>query len=150
MDKKYELTENTKIIDNITICQIRALRDFGVVKKGDLGGYIESEINLCHKGNAWIYCNAEVFGEARVYGDAWVLDNTEVYGNARVYGDAVVCGDAEVYDKARVFGEARVYGEAIVCGEAWVYSEAIVCGEAVVRDNARVYGDVNNKGGNNG
>lgn len=38
MNKKYELTANTKIIDSITMYQIKALRDFGDINKGDLVG----------------------------------------------------------------------------------------------------------------
>lgn len=47
-DKKYELAkEDTKTFtDGGTIYRIRALKDFGDVKAGDLGGYIEKEENL--------------------------------------------------------------------------------------------------------
>ncbi|MBQ3472255.1 MAG: hypothetical protein IJH17_07880, partial [Clostridia bacterium] len=59
--------------------------------------------------------DAEVCGDAEVYGDA------KVYGNAEVYGDAEVCGNAKVYGDAEVCGNAKVYGDAEVCGNAWVY-----------------------------
>jgi len=35
--KKYELTKESKIVNGITLFRIKALRDFGNVKKGDLG-----------------------------------------------------------------------------------------------------------------
>jgi len=35
--------------------RIRALKDFGDVKKGDIGGYIQSKSNLSQEGNVWIY-----------------------------------------------------------------------------------------------
>ena len=95
--KKYELTDDTIQTCGKTLHRIKALRDFGNVKAGDLGGYIESESNLSHDGEAWVY------GNARVYGEAWVCDDARVYGNAwvscdaRVYGDAWVCDDAKVY-----------------------------------------------------
>ena len=73
-----------KVFGDITLRRIVALRDFGDVKAGDKGGWIEKEENLSQDGDAWIY------GNARVYGDAWVC------GDARVYGDARVCGDAHV------------------------------------------------------
>ena len=84
---KYEFTGETKkvgLFGNIIVRRIRATIAFGVVKAGDLGGWIEKEENLSQEGDAW------VCGDARVYGNAWV------YGNARVYGDARVCGDAWV------------------------------------------------------
>ena len=80
MDKKYELLLEDKIeYKRKTLYRIRALRDFSNVKAGDIGGYIESEKNLSHNGNCWIYDNAWVFGDAKVY------DNARVYGSAKVY-----------------------------------------------------------------
>ena len=62
--KKYRLTEETTKVGNRTLYRIQALRDFGNVKEGDIGGYIESEKNLSQDGSAW------VSGDAWVYGDA--------------------------------------------------------------------------------
>ena len=85
--KKYELL-NKDIIElgGITLFRIKALISFGNVKKGELGGYVEKEDNLCHSGNAWVTENARVTGNARVYGSA------KVTGNAKVTGDAEVTG----------------------------------------------------------
>lgn len=147
MEKKYRLLENdTKVVGGRTLYRIEALKDFANVKKGDKGGYIESEDNLSHIGNCWVY------GEAYVYGDACVYDNAEVSGYAYVYGNALVHGSACVADNARVFGyaevygNAKVYGDARVCGNAHVYDNACVDGHACVNghacvaDKARVYG----------
>ena len=87
MLKKYELTEQHP--DTGLYC-IKALRDFGNVAKGDIGGWIEGEKNLSHEGYAWVYGDAWVYGNARVSGNARVYGDAEVSGNARVYGDAWV------------------------------------------------------------
>lgn len=58
--KKYRLTEETTKVGNRTLYRIQALRDFGNVKEGDIGGYIESEKNLSQDGNAWVYGNADI------------------------------------------------------------------------------------------
>ena len=50
--KKYRLTEETTKVGNRTLYRIQALRDFGNVTKGDIGGYIEAEKNLIQDGNA--------------------------------------------------------------------------------------------------
>ena len=65
--KKYELTEETVTVYGKTLYRIRAVRDFGSVKTGDLGGYIEKEENLSHSGNAWVSGNAKVSGNAEVF-----------------------------------------------------------------------------------
>ena len=118
--KKYELTEETVTVYGKTLYRIRAVRDFGSVKTGEFGGYIEKEENLSHFGNAWVYGNAKVYGDARVSGDARVFDNAWVYGEARV------SGNAWAYGEVQVAGNAWIYGDARVSGNAWVYGNAEV------------------------
>lgn len=63
--KKFELT--TKSITNEAgkkLFRIKALIDFGDVKAGELGGYVEKEGNVSQDDNAW------VSGDARVYDNA--------------------------------------------------------------------------------
>lgn len=74
--KKYEFTDETKKSCGKILHRIRAVRSFNGVKKGQLGGFIESENNPSHDGNAWICSNAEVYGNVRVYGDI-LVGNTE-------------------------------------------------------------------------
>lgn len=53
--KKYEILYDQSIeINGRKLYRIRALCDFGAVKAGDIGGYVESESNLIHEGNAWV------------------------------------------------------------------------------------------------
>ena len=139
--KKYELTNETIQIEGKKLYRIKALIDFGDVKAGDLGGFIEKESNLSHLGNAWIYddamvCgNAKVRGNAEVYGNAWIYDDAEVCDDAKVYGNAEVYGNVWIYDDAMVCGNAEVYGNAMVYGNARVYGNAVVCGNARVCDD---------------
>ena len=141
MEKKYKLTDETIKLNGVTLYRIEALKDFGEIKKGDKGGFIESENNLAHEGNAWVSDNA------RVYGDACVFDNAQVYGNAfvsgyaQVYGNAFVYGNAWASDNARLCGYAWVSDNARVYGDANVCDDSSVFGNALVYDNARVYGD---------
>ena len=46
MEKKYKLTDETITFGFKTLHRIEALRSFGNVRKGDKGGFIESEDNL--------------------------------------------------------------------------------------------------------
>ena len=68
--KKYELTDETIDVSGTTLHRIKALKDFGNVKKGELGGYVESERNLSQEGNCWVCGNAKVCGNAEVCGNA--------------------------------------------------------------------------------
>lgn len=145
--KKYEITDEKMKIDNVIVHRIRALRDFAGVKQGDLGGFIESENNLTHNGNAWVMNEARVFGRARVWGNAQVLDHAVVCDCALIANDAVVSGNAHVSGEARVSGRARVSGGARVSNTAWamgdthVFGDAWVIGNARIADHAQVSGD---------
>ena len=87
--KKYKLTDETTDVLGITLHRVKALKDFDDVKKGELGGYVESERNLSQAGNARVYGNTRVYDNACVYGNAWVYDN------AKVCGDAMICSDTD-------------------------------------------------------
>ena len=153
MEKKYKLTDETINLNGATLYRIEALKDFGEIKKGDKGGFIESENNLAHEGNAWVSDNARVYGDAcvfdnaQVYGNAFVSGYAQVYGNAFVYGNAWasdnarLCGYAWVSDNARVYGDANVCDDSSVFGSACVYDNARVYGDALVRGYACVCGD---------
>ena len=70
-DKKYELLKDDyKEVYGIKLYRIRALKDFGDVKKGHVGGYIEKEENLSQINNCWVDGEAKVYGKAEVCGEA--------------------------------------------------------------------------------
>lgn len=96
--KKYELTEEKITINvNQTLYRIKALRDFGSVKAGDLGGFVESEKNLSHDGDCWICDGAKVYEDAKVFGSAII------FNFAIISGSVSVCGYAKVFGSARIF-----------------------------------------------
>ena len=141
MSKKYKLTDETINLNGVTLYRIEALKYFGEIKKGDKGGFIESENNLAHEGDAWVSDNAHVYGDACVFDNAQVYGNAFVSGYAQVYGDAFVYGNAWLYDNTRVCGYARVADNARVYGDANVCDDSSIFGSALVYDNAHVYGD---------
>lgn len=100
MNKKYELLKDNYITlyNGTKLYRISSLKDFSDVKKGDIGGFIESEDNLSQEGNCW------------VYNDAIVMDNAEVYNNARIYGNVYITGNAKVYGVAVIRGNSRIFG----------------------------------------
>jgi carbonic anhydrase/acetyltransferase-like protein (isoleucine patch superfamily) len=138
--KKYELTTETLQLAGLTLHRIKAVKNFGSVKAGELGGWIESEENLSQADNAWVYNNAKVFDKARVYGDAAVSDDARVYNYATIYDNARVYNYATIYDNARVYDNAEVSEYAEVCKNAKVCGYAKVCDNAQIFDYAKVYG----------
>ena len=143
---KYTLTSNTKVVDDVTLYQIQALRDFAYTKAGDLGGYVETESNLDQQGVCWVSGNAYAYGNAHVFGNARVFDNARVYGNAQVSGNAHISGCAQVSGNAQVYDNARVFDQmSIVFGSCNVdlanIRDSIRCqtGLAVVNDVVLCY-----------
>lgn len=118
MQKKYEfLTNDCVLAGSRRLYRIRAVRDFGGVRRGELGGYIESEQHLCHDGESWVHDVAQVYGP-----------NARVGGNAHIKGEAWVLGqvdgDAEICDLVVISEHAHVGGRTVVCGDEVVRGEA--------------------------
>lgn len=104
--KKYKFTGETKEIFTLSrfviLHRICAVSEFGTVKAGDLGGWIEREENLSHDGLAWVCNNATVSNNAIVCGNAIVRDNAWVSNNAIVCGNVCVRTNARICDNAMV------------------------------------------------
>ena len=146
MEKKYELLKDDSMInrfftdgENTILYRIKALRDFGNVKAGDLGGYIQSEDNLSHEGTCWVYDEAKVWDHAIIRDRTRVHDEAYVYGNAKVYDDAYICNNARIYDEVELHGCIKVCDAVRICGFAKVYGFVALYDHSVVCDNARVY-----------
>ena len=152
-EKKYKLTDEFVTMGYRKLYRIEALKDFSNVKKGDKGGFVESENNLSQKGNCWIHNDAKVYGDAviadnaKVYGYAWVFENAEIYGNAKVYENVEIYGNAKVWNNSMIYGKAKIYGDANIFGNAKVkenaevYGNANVCGNVLIYGEAKIYGD---------
>ena len=136
MSKKYELVKNDYIKhEGRTLYRIKALKDFGNVKTSDLGGYIQSEDNLSHKGDCWVYDNAKVFNSAKIHDNAIIFENAQVYDEAEVFGSARIYGNAKIYDEAGIFDNATVFENARVCNNARIKYIARVYGDAKIEED---------------
>lgn len=155
MEKKYEILKDQAITMNgSTIYRIKALKNFGDVEAGDMGGFVESEDNLSHEGPCWIYGDAMVYHKAKVkdnaivrnyvhvFNNARVMENAIVEGHARVSDDSTVFGNARVKDNANVFGRGIIHGFAIVQDNATVFEQARIRGETIIKDYAQVSGHI--------
>jgi carbonic anhydrase/acetyltransferase-like protein (isoleucine patch superfamily) len=140
IDKKYKLGE-AKLFTGRIFFRIIALKEFSDVSIGDIGGWIQTENNLSHYDNAWVYNEAHVSDNATILGNAKILDNARIYGNAKIYCDAIIYDNAEIggntviYNNAQVYQNARVYSNAEIGDNVQVYKNALV------NSNAQLYGD---------
>ena len=76
---KFKLTKESKeLLCGTKVYRIELLIDTLWGKKGDKGGFVESENNLSQSGDAWVFGDAEVFGDARVSGNARVSAKNDI------------------------------------------------------------------------
>ena len=127
-----------------------------MVRKGDLGGFIQCEKNLSHLGTAWVYDDAVVMDDAVIEDDAKVsglskvTENASVYDNAYVDGKSEISGHSQVFESARVEDsrldtKARAYGRTKVINSdlqsfSRVYDNAFVK-DSTLSGNCEVYGE---------
>ena len=89
-NKKFKLTDETITNDwGVTLSRIIALKDFGNIEAGEKGGFVEKEENLSHENDCWVFDNAEVCGDAKVWGDAKATQMAKTFGNAFCYAITV-------------------------------------------------------------
>ena len=169
-EKKYILTDEKVVLGcpshPRTLYQIKSLRDFGTVRAGELGGYIEKESNLSHEGNCWVGFDAVVYEDAIVKDDAQVFECVCVHGKSCIAGESIVRGESHIFGShpfitgnAKILGHATIYGssiiygnakvfdysfimDSIVCGNSRVYENAYVIDGSVIQGNARVHGEI--------
>lgn len=128
-EKKYKLIESSRAwLYGRPIYRIQALRDFSDVKKGDLGGFVESEGNLSQEGDCWIYDMAQAMEKSRVEDDACLRDCSKMYGSSLLK------------DKAQLQGCARMIQYACLADNAVAIDTEIsgfadITGEVVIRRN---------------
>lgn len=156
LKKKFELVkENTKTVRNykaeeVTLYRIRALRDFTcpfklnpdgeildttLIKKGQLGGWVEKEENLSHEGGCWIFEDGEVRDNARVE------DNARIVGRSLVKENAIVKGYSYLRSSAYVYGNAVLDGCTQLKGFASIGGNTTTNGYVCFNDNCQVIGN---------
>lgn len=136
MGKKYEfVNEHKTLVGGETLHRIKALKDFGNVKAGDLGGWIEFEANLSQEGDCWVY------DEAMAYDGACVCDKAILRHNTQAYDSALIKDSAVLIDHACAYGKAVVCDKALLEDRALAYNHVIICDKAVLKADAQVYVD---------
>lgn len=151
MEKKYELTETTmEISKGKVLHRIKALKSFGYVKKGNIGGWVESEANLSQEGDCWIYdCaavigNAEIRDSAVVKGVSFIGDNAVAKDHALVI-DSVMLDNSVVKDNATI-NSVKMSGNSCVMENA-LLNASIRKQLIFMKGNSCIGGNANISGG---
>ncbi len=133
MEKKYELLKRDCIkVRNKKLYRVRALKTFTtidktLVKKGELGGFIENESNLSHKGVCWV-------GE-----NACVYENAVILDNARIGDKAIIRGNSNVFQNATILGLATIEGDSLIYGNAYIDTNSLIKKDAEIFDSSHIF-----------
>lgn len=142
---KYQLLKNNnENVKNpktglpVKLYRIIALKDFesreGLIRKGEIGGFIQSEKNLSQTDSSWVCQMAKVFdnvqlvdsyvtGDARLFQNA-KIERSSISGKVRIYENAQV-SDSFITDNVDIYGEAKLKNcimknAAVACDKAEV------------------------------
>jgi carbonic anhydrase/acetyltransferase-like protein (isoleucine patch superfamily) len=120
---KYELTDETKVVDGTTVHRVRYLREISTngwgVRPGDLGGFVESTSNLEQRGTSLVLYDAVVMGSARVLRGSVVTDK------AIVGGHAIITDVSSVEEEARVIGRPRI-SHSKIAGSTVIHGNPVI------------------------
>src|SRR5574344_303624 len=97
-NKKYKLSNITMKFEGRTLYRVIALKDFADVRKGELGGWVESENNLSQEGDCWVYDEAKCLDNSRMYDDSMIFDDSIMFDNSKMFGGSAM------FDNSKMFG----------------------------------------------
>jgi len=152
--EKYKILKETKLDGNGKLppyYRIEALKDFGDVKKGDIGGWVSNYENLSQDGNCWLYdngkarYNARILDDATIHGNASAGGSSEMHGYSKLTGNACINRSAKLYDYAIVSYSAIVTDNAIVGSFGQIFDtvtlhgNSMVTGKSVVRSDSKLF-----------
>ena len=145
MDKKYELTDITMRCEGRILYRIRALKDFADVKKGKLGGWVETEDNLSQKGNCWIYNNAKCMDNARMYDNSTMFDRSEMHNNSvmydysRMYGNSAMYGYSRMLDYTTMYGNSEMHDYSKMCDNSEMHEGSKMYNNSIISEHGEMW-----------
>lgn len=146
---KYKLLDK----DERGLYPIQAVKNFGIVRTGETGGFIEKEELLSQTDESWLFDNATLKGNVK-------LENSIISGNVIIQDnviikDSIITGDIIIKNKARIVdstidGKGTIYKNsklknAYVGGifdiSSSIESGGLLIGDIIIRDKARTSTD---------
>lgn len=159
LEKKYEILSGPDNIKRVVyfdpilnryqqtfVSRIRALRSFEVegphfkvkVDRGDLGGFIEKDLNLSQQGCCWVSKNAVVAGAVNIKHNALIGDFAQVIGLSDDE-DSVIQDSACVMDHASIVGQGfRLSNNVLIRDDVKVLGRVILLDDANVHNQAQI------------
>lgn len=153
MSDKYEIMKNDYIIEeykHIKLYRIKALKNFGAIKKGTKGGYVESVDNLSQEGNCWINFPSMVCDNAKITDNATILGSIKICDNAKITNDVTISiikgyvyGNVTISDNVVInCTKAIIHDNVTIKGSSIIGGIATICNNVLITDNSKIAGDI--------
>lgn len=142
MERKYEIIKDKNlsiVLNGSKLYRIKALRNFNDVHEGDIGGYIESDKNLSHEGDCWIYDDSKAYDNATVSDNAIVKNSSSVIDNAYIVSNSVIDSNSIISGSSKIFDNCRVSDKSTVSGNSILKSNVSI-ESSIIKDNVIIDG----------
>ena len=139
-NKKYEILmdeKNTIEFEGRVLHRIRALKNFGLVEIGEIGGYVQTEDNLSQYGNCWIYDDAKCMDNAKC------TDNSVMYWNSCMYDNSRMFNNSKMYDNTKMFDNSRMFNNSKMSDNTKMFDNAMMYGNSAMYNNSQMFNDSN-------
>ena len=167
---KYELIEEeSNIYGYDKVYRVKALKDFGDVKIGELGGIVTDRWNLSQEGDCWIGEYVKLVGSStRVKDNAVIkgaitVEQSEISGNVKIHGrglidKSVITNNATIIVRKHLYigTDVHIGGSSIIEGNTCYLSDGVeisglahICanidlrGNICIGGNAKIFDNLN-------
>lgn len=143
IENKYILTKERKFIrkkvlgavknenEFVTVYRIQAIKDFGDVKKGELGGFVSDEYCISPYGNSWVYGDA-------ILVSSYIADNVKVRNNSMVVSsfltdNVVIEEGSKIFNKSVITDDTKIGGN-ITVKHSVISGSSRISGESTIKE----------------
>lgn len=148
VNRKYKFTNQTKVVDGHVLHRIVAVKDFGKIKAGTKGGFIESFRNLSEGGTCWVESGCMVYGT-----DAEITEYAVVGGKSQISGSVKIGGFTKISGKCKItsvvdscngakgiliWGNTTISGDCVIFGKNIRIRNSTINGSVVIEENTYI------------
>ena len=127
---------------DVKLYRIRALKDFGNIKAGRIGGYVESTANLSQYNSCWVHDNAKISGKATIHNNVQIFDNVQISDYVKIYDNVIVYGDAKISDFVNIHDRVTISDAVQISGYVSIYDSVQISDHVSIKGKLRLSGSI--------
>lgn len=124
--RKYELVEEE--LDGVIMYRLHAIKNFGKVRKGDIGGLVSGENIIPHDDNSWVYKDSIL--ETNVPITSTIIKKSKVIAHCskltsvNIFNSTIECTNTSLQTYATSIEDSEIYiiGSVVEFGNVGIYN----------------------------